>query len=130
MSPKRLKLNGRGTDTTASSAFMNPRLLPPLATPASMKLYLAVAKFVLAAAVVTLKTGPVTDLANTVTVIGPEVTPYGTIAVITFEVAPMTRAETPLNMTATFCKSESKLSPSIVTTVVGGPLNGVTRVMI
>src|SRR4029453_16139856 len=80
--------------------------------------------------VLKIKAGPVTDLSNTGTVIGPEVTPYGTIAVITFEVAPMTRAETPLNMTATFCKSESKLSPSIVTTVVGGPLNGVTRVMI
>src|SRR2546426_5496509 len=102
---------------------------PPLATLASMKLNTAVATFVLVAAAVTVKTGPITDFPKTDTAIGPVVTPYGTIVVISVEVALTTRAGIPLNCTATFCKWESKFSPSMVTTVVGGPLNGVTCVM-
>ena len=63
-----------------------------------MKLNAVVARLVLVAGDVTLNTGPVTSLPKTDTVMGPVVTPNGTIVVIAFVVALMTRAEIPLNL--------------------------------
>src|SRR5215510_9205098 len=126
MSRNNAKLNGRVTDATASSSFAKTRFVPPAATLASMKLNAGVAMLVVGAGAVTVKTGPVTDFPKIETVISPVVTPNGTTVVMVFGVALITRAETPLNWTATFCKRESKFSPPMVTTVAGGPLSGET----
>src|SRR5215510_7867562 len=126
MSRNNAKLNGRETDVTASSSFAKTRFAPPAATLASMKLNAGVAMLVVGAAAVTVKTGPVTDFPKIETVIGPVVTPNGATVVMVFGVALITRVETPLNWTATFCKRESKFSPLMVTTVAGGPLIGET----
>src|SRR5215510_13216183 len=129
MSRNKVKSKGKLIDAIASSSLVKTRFVPPAATPASMKLNVGAARLVLGVGAVTVKTGPVTDFPKIETVIGPVVTPKGTTVVMAFDVALITRADTPLNWTATFCKWESNFCPAMTTKVAGGPIGGVTLVI-
>src|SRR5438034_6412621 len=130
MSRNRMKSNGSLTSAMASSLLLNVRTVPPLLLLASMKLKLGPAKFVLGGAAVTVNAGPVAVWAKSETVIGPDVAPNGTTAVIAFTLALITFAVVPLNATSIFCVRESKWSPSITTRVDGGPSRGETRLIV
>ena len=106
------------------------RTVPPLPLLASMKLKFRSAKFVLVGAAVTVNTGPVAVWPNRETVTGPVVAPNGTMAVIAFTLALITRAERPLNPTSIFSVRESKWSPSMTTKVDGGPASGETALIV
>ena len=125
-----MKSNGSFTSATASSLLLKLSTVPPLLLLASMKLKLRSAKFVLVGAAVTVNVGPVAVWPKRETVIGPVVAPNGTIAVITFRLALITRADMPLKATSIFCVRESKRSPSMMTRVDGGPSSGETRLIV
>src|SRR6266850_1869013 len=130
MSRKRLKLNGRVAAATESSVLLKLRPAPPAATLASTKLYPLPARLVLDVADVIVNVGPVTNWPKIEIVIGPLAAPKGTIAVIALAVALTTRADTPLKRTSMFWVRVSKWTPWIVTVVAGGPLSGVTCVIV
>jgi hypothetical protein len=66
----------------------------------------------------------------TVTLIFPVVAPEGTTAVSQVAEAAVTWAEEPLNFTASFCATASKLVPVMVTAVPAGPADGLNPVMV
>src|SRR5438105_4147424 len=98
-----MKSNGSFTSAMESSLLLKLRTVPPLPLLASMKLKFRSAKFVLVGAAVTVNVGPVAVWPKRETVIGPVVAPNGTIAVITFRLALITRADMPLKATSIFC---------------------------
>src|SRR3989442_6105488 len=102
MSRNKLNLKGRVATATLSSLLLNVRFVPPVSTLASINLNTGVGMFVLSAGEVTVNTGPNTDFPKTDRVIGPLMTPKGTIVVMALGVSLTTRASTPLNWTLTF----------------------------
>ena len=123
---KRLKVNGIVVKCTASSLFTKLTLVPPPAGVASINVKTSGAVFALGEGSVIVKVPASTATPKTFTNSEPVVAPNGTTVSILVRVELTIRPDCPLKSTSTFCDRMSKLDPSIVTSVEGGPLDGAT----